>query len=216
MNYSTTFALTENPISEGGSWENTVSATWTAPVITSGGNATGPASTGVNDAVARLTGTWGADQTISGVAFVGGAFAGAPEIELHLRMTMDPDNGIHVDHINTYEIDIIPTNGIYVVRWEGGQGNLSVIGSPVVIGAVADGDVFEASITGPGSNCTIVVKKNGSTLMSVTDNDGLGYSTGNPGIGLDAGSAADGAKFGWQSISATDGLSTQPIGRGML
>src|SRR5690242_18845250 len=36
--YTTTFPLTENPISEGGHWINTVSATWNAPVSTVGGS----------------------------------------------------------------------------------------------------------------------------------------------------------------------------------
>src|SRR5690242_2127992 len=113
--YTTTFPATENPISEGGHWINTVSATWNAPVSTVGGSpghAVGLNSTGFNDSIAMLTGSFTADQKVTVTAFRGTGAIGTAEIELLLRMTMVPGSP---DKVFTYEIDVIPVQSEIVI-----------------------------------------------------------------------------------------------------
>jgi hypothetical protein len=198
--YTTNFPGTENPISEGGRWTNTVGATWNNPVSTVGGSpghAVGLNSTGFNDSIAMLTGSFTADQKVTVTAFKGTGAIGGAEIELHLRMTMVPGSP---DKVFTYEIDVIPAQReIVIVRWNGPQGNFTSLSSGPISG-INDGDVIEATITGPANAVVITVTLNGVTIVAATDV--AGYATGNPGMGFDAGTPADGANFGAKSYTA--------------
>jgi hypothetical protein len=199
--YTTNFPATESPISEGGNWTNTVSGTWNNPVSTVGGSpghAVGLNSTGFNDSIAMLTGSFTADQKVTVTAFRGTGSIGAAEIELLLRMTMVPGSP---DKVFTYEIDVIPAlSSIVIVRWNGPQGNFTNLNSGP-ISTINDGDVIEATVTGPANAVAITVKLNGITI--VTASDSAGYATGNPGMGFDAGTPANGANFGIKSYTAT-------------
>lgn len=195
--YSTNFPLNENPISEGGHWTNTISKSFNAPVVTTGGHAIGPGSGGYNDSIAMLTGTYGRDQSITATAYRGGP-SGPAEIELHLRMTMVPGTP---DEIYTYEVDILPSlAAVVLVKWGGPQGQFTNLASGTLDG-VADGDVFTASAIGPANATVFTVTKNGRTILQFTDT--AAYATGNPGIGMDAGNPADGANLGWKSYTVT-------------
>ena len=200
--FSTTFSATENPISEGGRWVNTVGVTWNAPVSTVGGapgHAVGPGSTGFNDSIAMLTGSFTADQRVTATAYRGGA-SGAAEIELHLRMTMVPAAGGNPDRVFTYEVDVLPSvRQIVIVRWNGPQGDFTNLNTGSISG-INDGDVIEATVTGPASAAVITVKLNCVTIVTATDTAGL--AAGNPGMGFDAGTQADGANFGIRSFAA--------------
>ena len=204
--FSTTFPATENPISEGGKWINTVSATWNAPVSTVGGSpghAVGLNSTGFNDSIAMLTGSFNPNQEVMVTVFRSGApgASGDAEIELHLRMTMVPAAGGNPDRVFTYEVDVLPSAGkIVVARWNGPQGDFMNLNSGSISG-INDGDVIDATVTGPASAAVITVKLNCVTIVTATDTTGL--ATGNPGIGFDAGSQANGANFGIRSFAAT-------------
>src|SRR5690349_24525949 len=198
--FSTTFPATENPISEGGKWINTVGGTWNAPVSTAGGtpgHAVGLGSSGFNDSIAMLTGSFTADQQVTATAYRGGA-SGAAEIDLHLRMTMLPGSP---DRVFTYEIDVVPSlRAITIARWNGPQGNFTNLNTGFISG-INDGDVIDATVTGPATAAVITVKLNGVTIVTATDTAGL--SAGNPGMGFDAGTQADGANFGIRSFTAT-------------
>lgn len=195
--YSTDFSLTENPISEGGKWTNSISQSFNAPVSTQGGNAFGLTSYGYNDSIAMLTGTWGRDQTITAKAYRGSGASRPAEIELHLRMRMVPASL----EIYTYEVDILPSLGaVALVRWHGRQGTWTKMAEAPLDG-VANGDVFTASAIGPASNTVFTVTKNGRVLLKYTDT--AAFDTGNPGIGFDAGTPEYGANLGWTSYSVT-------------
>jgi hypothetical protein len=205
--YTTTFPATENPISEGGNWINTVSATWNAPVSTVGGtpgHALGLGSSGFNDSIAMLTGSFNPDQEVTVTVFRNGApsASGDAEIELHLRMTMVPAAGGNPDQVFTYEVDVLPSAGqIVVARWNGPQGNFTNLpNGSGAIPAINDGDVIDATITGPANAVVITVKLNGATIVTVTDT--AGYATGNPGMGFDAGTPSQGANLGIRSFTA--------------
>lgn len=191
LNYSTNFPLTESPISESGNWVTTTTGTFNNPVSTTGGHAVGLGSSGTNDSVACLVGSYGRDQTITATAYRGGT-SGAAEIEIHLRCTIGTNSVI------TYEIDIVPSADVCViVKWAGAQGDFVNLNSSGSLGGVADGDVFEASAIGPANNTVITVKKNTVTIVTYTDTSA--NVTGNPGMGFDAGTAPNGANLGWKA-----------------
>jgi hypothetical protein len=195
--YSTEFSLTENPISEGGKWTNTISKTFNAPVSTQGGHAFGLTSTGYNDSIAMLTGTYGRDQTITATAYRGSGASGPAEIELHLRMSMNAAT----QEIYSYEVDFLPSlAAVALVKWHGTQGTFTKIAEAPLDG-VADGDVFTASAIGPAQNTVFTITKNGKTLLTYTDT--AAFATGNPGIGFDAGSPSYGANLGWTNYKVT-------------
>jgi hypothetical protein len=94
--YSTTFPLTENPISEGGSWTNggATGLGWanvqTTPGLSFG---TGPVNAGTYlyaDPTAVLKGAWAQDQQVQATVKVRGAYGRAccKEVELLIRMTI--------------------------------------------------------------------------------------------------------------------------------
>src|SRR5437870_4109660 len=89
--YTTSFPLTENPVSEGGHWINggQVGLDW-FNVQTTPGRAFGTVTTGkYTDPTALLTGSWGADQTAEGIVFsVNPTNAYYQEVELRLRSAL--------------------------------------------------------------------------------------------------------------------------------
>lgn len=214
MPYSTTFSLTENPISEKGVWRNGLAQglDWTDAAVTPGkafGTQTG--SSGLyDDSTALLTGAlFGPDQDVSATVFntdTGGAWFA--EVELRLRSAIGP-------HFCTgYEVTY-STNGGYldIVRWNGPRG---VIGAEageftalvhVVRSNVATGDVVRATAIGT----TITAYVNGSQIAQVTD--GV-YASGSPGIGFwlhNTGGSGDVTKYGFTSWSAIDLSSGQRV-----
>lgn len=208
---TTTFPATEDPISEGGRWNTTVPASWTTNVSTIGGNpgvAHGPNSSASNDSITILNGSWGPNHTVKVTASVTGT-VGAAEIEMLLRFNFDvPGN-----QVTGYEVDIVPANSnVVVARWNGNQGDVTVISS-AVIGAAVDGDLWEASISGPANAVKVIVKLNGAVLIDGTTLDTAGVATGRPGMGFDAATVANGNAFGIKSFFATDGLGGKPVGR---
>jgi len=196
----------ENPISDAGNWNTTMPATWTNVVQTVSGTPNrinGPTSSGSNDAVAQLNGTWGRNQHVTGTVFVGGTY-NAAEVELFLMMQVD----VPGDQIKGYECDFVSSLGangtIFIAKWNGPQGNVTVLnnggsGDPMV-NVLADGDVLDAVIDSTGQ---ITIKQNGTQIAQVTD--ASPYTVGNPGIGFDAGTVGDGNNLGFKAYTATDG-----------
>jgi|SRR5689334_2420558 len=205
--YTWSGAAPENPISDGGNWNTTLPAAWTTNVKTASGppnRINGPDSSGSNDSVAALNGTWGQDQTVTGTVFVTGTH-GAAEVELHINMQINvPGN-----EIKSYECDFIdslgPTGTLIIAKWLGPQGSITDLtaGGVAMVAPFVDGDTVKAIITGPSSARVITVFQNGTQIAQVTDTSG--YTTGNPGVGFDAGNPTDGANLGFKAWSVTDG-----------
>jgi hypothetical protein len=197
--YSTSFALNENPISEGGRWVNgrTTGLDW-KNVVTSDDNAHGEVSgAGYDDPTAILTGTWSADQSAQATVFSRNPTASYnQEVELHLRSAVSA-------HSSTgYEIlfRCLKTADGYaqIVRWNGAIGDFTTIAGPKY-GAnygVQDGDVVKATIVGN------VIKGyiNGVDVISATDST---FSTGNPGVGFNYGVGTTNVDFGFKDFVAT-------------
>lgn len=195
---STTFSLTENPISEGNTWYNggADGLDW-SNVRTANGNAIGTQTNGgFNDSIAFLKGTWHADQTAQATVYANGPSGNYfPEVELFLRGNISPHSA------TGYEINFSAASGQYqqIVRWNGPLGNFTNLSNINLPSPLASGDVVKATIVGN----VITVYKNGIQVAQVTDNT---YSSGSPGIGFFHFASGDGqdALWGFMDFSASD------------
>lgn len=199
--YSTTFAATENPISEGGNWVNgaAVSLDWT-DMQTAPGKAFGTqlnnSPSHYDDSTALLTGAWGNDQAAQATIYVTTAPSGCcAEAALHLRANLSA-------HSSTgYELGCsLHTNGsqyIGISRWNGAMGNVTTLGDVGGVGCT-NGDVLGGTAVGS----TITIYKNGVAQISVTDTM---FPSGAPGIGWYLnGSISSQANYGLSNFTAND------------
>lgn len=214
--YTTTFGGSdENPISEGGQWINgkTIGLDWSDCAIANhrayGAQTTeNPDGNPFNDSIAVLTGSWGPNQTVSGVvSFDRSGSLNNSYLEIELRL----NSSISAHSCTGYEIDYsanIPplrTGYIYIVRWNGPFADFIGLG-PGTNGAAVNlysGDIISASI----SNGTIRAYINGTNFLTATDNNP--FTNGSPGIGFDmAGDHSQRMNYGFTSFTATDAASS--------
>ena len=209
--YSTTFPLTENPISEGGNWINGTSAStsW-ASVRTTTSFAFGNSTVGTyGDATALVTGSWGPEQTVQAtVHIVSPPTSGDAEVELRLRSAISPNS------INGYEILCsVNPNSVYlqIVKWMGPINSFSYVqqgGSTLC----REGDVLKATITTTtsGGTTSAVIKAYVNDVLTLTGTDtnvgGTGpYLSGSPGVGFYNHGGSDPTMYGFSSFTASDG-----------
>jgi hypothetical protein len=177
--YTTTFPLTENPISEGGNWIDgqAVGLDW-HDVSTTPGLAIGHQSgSSYTDGTALLTGAWGATQTVEAVVHtVNPKESCYQEVEMRLRSNLTAHS------CTGYEISFKATKSasayLIIVRWNGPVGDFTVLDNST--GAqygIADGDTVKATIVGN----VITAYLNGVAVGTATDST---YATGNPGMGF--------------------------------
>jgi hypothetical protein len=204
--YTTTFPLTENPISEGGNWINgqTDGLDWTN-VRTTPGFAFGVESGGLrpepqryDDSTALLTGTWGPNQTAQATVHTANQNDKIwEEVELRLRSTLSAHNA------TGYEIFFrcSKTEKAYtqIVRWNGPLGKFTSLnraqGSQY---GVANGDMVKATMVGN----VITAYINGVQVLQATDNT---YKSGRPGMGFYIfGATGVNSDYGLTSFTATD------------
>lgn len=200
--YTTTFPLTENPISEESNWINgqTTGLDWHDMSTTPGlaiGHQTGSSYT---DGTALLAGSWGPTQTVEAVVHaVNPKDSCYHEVELRLRSTL-------MAHSCTgYEISFKATKtaGAYliIVRWNGKVGDFTyLVNSSGAQYGVTSGDVVEATIVGN----VITAFLNGVQVGTATDST---YATGNPGMGMnletaDASCIGTNGDYGFTSFTA--------------
>ncbi len=199
--YSTVFPLTEDPISENGSWINggVTGLLWhdcqTTPGFAFG---TQPGTTKYDDSACVLTGTWGTNQSAQATIKVNSTNnAQFDEVEVFLNAT------IAANSITGYEINCSVASAnpyMQIVRWNGGLGNFTLINSTTA--GCTTGDVLSAARSGN----TITAFKNGTAMITVSDTT---YTGGSPGMGfyiqtLNGTSAAADAGFGVSAYSAAD------------
>jgi hypothetical protein len=130
--YTTTFPLTENPISEGGIWSNgaAVGVGW-SNVVTTGGHAIGTelANAPNTDSTAILNSATGIVQGTVFVAIPPSRSCGQ-EVDLRLR------GNVSANSITGYEIAYSSSFGsLNIVRWNGPIGNFTVLATSVGSGA---------------------------------------------------------------------------------
>ncbi|MEO8262352.1 MAG: hypothetical protein ABI566_07255 [Pseudolysinimonas sp.] len=216
--YRTEFTIDEDPIRENGMWLNgrADAIDWT-DVVVKGGVAYGAyARNSVvefraeqgnleteddgpvgdwDDPTAMLTGEWGADQYLSGHAFIRNPSAEIfQEIQLRARWTLRPN------HCTGYEFifRVLDDDASYVeiVRWGGVIGTWESLGRAEgkTVG-IKDGDLLEACIVGTTLTATI----NGRDVLTVT-NEVL--ATGAPGFGFNFGEGDTNVDHGLTDFNA--------------
>jgi hypothetical protein len=195
--YSSNFDGAENPISEGGSWWN-AGLDWTAVAKDNGiahGTLTGTG--GYNDSYARLSG-FSPDQVVSAVVHRGTIATNcAPEVELLLRW----DDSAH--SARGYEVVLDPDGGVQFVRWNGAQGDFTVLSGGGRYYGLKEGDTFKASMVGN----VISAYVNDKLISQTTDSK---YATGNPGIGFFRRQCGSNTDFAVTSYTATGSDGSEP------
>jgi hypothetical protein len=172
--YTTTFNLTENPISEGGVWHR-ANNNWTN-VRTANGIAFG--TNGIadtyDDSYALLSG-FGPNQQAEAVVFRSPNLVRGitHEVELLLRFSDDANNARGYECLFNY------FGGVQIFRWNGALGNNIELPSTAGAGGIGrelvTGDVVKATIIGN----VIKLFINGVLMAQVTDST---YTSGQPGI----------------------------------
>jgi hypothetical protein len=204
--YTTSFPLTENPISESGNWINgkTNGLDWADAGTTAGmayGTQSGTDPNPYDDSTAILAGTWGPNQTVTASVFTTNQQSGSiiEEVEIRLRSTVTA-------HTNTgYEITFRCIYGggyVQIVRWNGALGDYTYVpnGGSDNYNGIKTGDIISASI----SNNVIIGSVNGVEVIRGTDST---YTTGNPGMGFFLqGATGLNGDYGFTSFTASDGI----------
>lgn len=181
--FTTTFPLTENPISQSGIWIQQDPNQTKVQTATGFAYGTQTGTGGFNDSQAYQNG-WGADYSVEGTVYIK---PGTPtgvvfrEVEILLRCTDTTSAGSMVNH--AYEIN---------VAWDGGYANIGrFFGAALVsVGNNSPGNIGFTPATGDKFKCTMVGQTitcywNGTQFMQTTDNDpSLKITSGGPGIGF--------------------------------
>lgn len=203
--YSTTFSLTENPISEGGLWHNS-GLDWTV-VRTSGGIAYGTqTSGGYDDSYANLSMVSGNDTEII-TKISKGSTRDLQEVEHHHRCS----DGPHFS--KCYEIFIAHDGGYCdFVEWLGTGTSISDYRYVVpsfsadVPGGVNDGDLFKSTVVGNVLSAWIDHGSGWVLCGSFADTAGPGGGaallSGCVGIGFFLNGAGTSNQFGITDFSA--------------
>jgi len=207
--YTTSFPLTEDPISENKLWINggETGLDWTNVRTIPGlafGTQTG--SGGFSDSIAILSGAWGPDQTVTATVHTVNQRTGSvfEEVEMLLRFRI----AAHV--ARGYEVNFRALNSgesySEVVRWNGSLGNFTYLAKrngPQF--GISEGSIVTASIR----RNVITVYLNGVQINQVVDN---AFQDGNPGIGffLDHAKGTN-ADYGFSSFTATDGMTVAQV-----
>lgn len=205
--YSTNFATTESPISEGGKWFHTSNA-W-ANIITVAspnravGTQTGTPTSTYNDSYAYLAGfkpnvsaqaTIYKDVTIDTVS-------GMHEVELLLRWS---DSGTQVQG---YECNFSSIGGYAeIVRWNGNIGDFTILADAGAFTAPVTGDIVRVTISG-GTITTFISRLSGGGFVQLAQATDSTFTTGQPGFGMwlqDAAGFANQQKFAFTSYSVTE------------
>lgn len=186
--FSTTFPLTENPISQGGIWRRGLAEglDWTDP-------ATGLASDGLtsiaygtqtqhapppyDDSLACLSG-YNASHWCQGTIYNDGAIVGLPEVELLLHWTIGANSA------TGYEVDILGDGRVDLTRWNGASGDYLIVVAPTTNNvSIANGAVWYAEAN--DLTKIITVTCNGNTCYTYDySGDAAALQSGNPGFGF--------------------------------
>lgn len=215
--FSTTFALTESPISESGAWRTNL-CPFFKDCQTAGGRVYGnQPQVGIvspvalfEDSYAHLAGSWPANQRAEGIIDKR-TTGGFQEFEIHL---LGSDAS---DRVKCYEI-FVHQNGDYftLAMWKGTAltsaataSYFDIMADAGVITAPADGDTLWGQIV--GNQLTAGFIRVGGTVQTlinfdVTSGGRTRIASGTPGIGFDAGgSGAETAttNYGFKSFFAS-------------
>jgi len=194
--YTTSFPLTENPISEAAHWiDGAVHVRTTAGLAFGTQSGTDYLS---GDSLAALSGQWGPNQTVTATVHTvnqqGGGSNIYEEVEIRLRSTISAQ--LNTGYEITFRCNQDGSQYAQIVRID--QSSFAYVAQATGPG-LSNGDVIKATIVGN----VITGYINGSQVVQGTDNT---YTGGSPGIGfyLQGGSGALDSDFGFTSLTASD------------
>lgn len=201
--YATSFAGTENPLSEGGRWSNN-GLDWTnirkshgLAYSTQSGTETGKLA--YNDSYALLSG-FPPDQEAWGEARIKKPNSKCnQEVEILLRFTSSPHNTTGYECLARCTDD--DSSYLEIVRWDGPVGKFTYLARKNgKDSGLKNGDTLKASVIGD----VITVFINGVEKARATDDT---FKTGNPGIGeflacVNGQGVGTNADFGFASFTA--------------
>lgn len=201
--YVTDFAVTENPLSEGGRWVcgKAVGLDWNNPLSASGRAVasvrSGASGSRYDDSIAHLSRSLvavGENQYAQGTVYRAPGYSPAGskhEIELLLRFE------ITVHGARGYEVLWGHDGDFAIVRWNGPLGDYTDLGvNGPGPGVAVDGDVLRAEIDGS----LIMVYKNGALVGTSPPNST--WKDGQPGLGFWPVDASTPANYGWTRFEA--------------
>jgi hypothetical protein len=204
--YSTTFALSENPLSEGGIWTHggTIGLDWQNMRSSAGiAYGVGFSDTSYNDNLAFLQGHFAgsrhfAEGTVHKLAYMPPS---THEILLHVGGTVGPHS------IRSYEMLWNYDGGTQLVRYDGQIGQFNFTQFTTQVGgpfAVAHGDVVRAEFDSTSGNPIISLYRNNILMWRVVDTTVDKIMTGSPGIGafFRPGAGLDPSKYAWSAFRA--------------
>lgn len=209
--FTTTFAATENPISESSAWQRL--CPFFSSCQTAGGRVYGNQPQFVivapvalyEDAYAHLSGTWPANQRAEAIIDKQ-TTGGFEEYELHLLGTDGSD------FVKCYEIYIHQSGAYFpITMWKGDPlssaataSYFDTIADAGVVAAPQDGDLLWAQIV--GNIVTAGINSSTYLTVDVTTGGRTRIPSGNPGIGFDAGGSGaetPTTNYGFKSFFAT-------------
>jgi hypothetical protein len=208
--YSTTFPADENPVSEGGVWYMDAGSQWYA-MNTSGGVLYSGQTFfgGYHDSFGYLKNYgFGSYQRVKATVKIDvSTWSDAHDIELLLKFAASSGSA------RGYEVLIGHNGGSYytgIVRWNGPYGDFTILTLTYGTITIADGDVFEASITPAG---LITARLNGTQITSYTDTT---FTDGEPGAGFFSNQSGTNSTFGYYDWEATDGIINVSVSAGTV
>jgi hypothetical protein len=204
--YTTTFPLTENPISEGGIWTlgGTTGRDW-QDMRSSGGIAygVGPSDQTYNDNLAFLQGHFSSNRHFAEGTVHKEAYSppSTHEILLHVGGTVGPNS------LPSYEMLWNYGGSTQFVRYDGPSGQFQFSGFTTLVGgafSVSHGDVVRAEFDSTSGSPVINMYRNNVLMWSVTDTTAGKIMNGNPGIGafFRSGAGLDATKYAWAAFRA--------------
>jgi hypothetical protein len=171
ISYSTEFARTENPLSEGGSWSNNGNQWTPVQTVDHVAYGTNGLTNSYDDSYAYLSG-FPPDQEGEAVIYRSPSITGSPhEVELLLRWADSPD------HARGYECLFNDMGVVQIVRWNGPFGDFTVLGDGQLGRQLVTGDVVRANVVGKAISAYINDRRIARASDSV-------WPAGQPGIGF--------------------------------
>lgn len=195
--FSTDFPDAENPLSQGGIWQNgaTTGLLW-HDVQTTPGEAFGATTVGgYDDCIAHLDPAYrefAPDQFAEAIVSRVDGYNPpvSHEVELLLRFSITPNDA------HGYEVLWGFAGNLAIVRWNGPLGDYTPLLDNVAVGPAIEGDVLRAEIAGD----VITVYRNG-VLVATGPSDPM-WTNGQPGIGFWPTNGSTPASYGWKHYSA--------------
>jgi hypothetical protein len=207
--FTTSFPLTENPVSEG-RWINggTTGLDWQNTRTTPGLAFGVGVSAGYDDCIACVSGV-GVNTTshfAQGTCHRVGGYVPPDSHESELLVGWSISAHVAKGYEISWGIGLLPQP----VRWNGAYGDFTVLGaagwtdtpSGSYGSALVDGDVVKVAYAVIGGNVTLTLYRNGAQILTVQDTSAGKILSGQPGLGSFARAGATMSSYCWSSFTA--------------